>query len=732
MQFEAAVQTFLAESRELLGDMEGGLLRLETAGNEPELIHTLFRAAHTIKGSAGVFGFDPIVEFMHHVEALLEQWRAGVIQPDAAGVALLLACVDYIGALLDPVVMQQSLDASLCAAGEALLHRLSDYHPQASTAPLAESAAPRAASAPVMEAGLASRAAYWHISLRFGREVLRHGMDPLSFLRYLTTLGEIVHLRTLLDAIPAAEDMDPEACYLGFEIRLRTTADKATIEGVFEFVREDCTLRILPPESSLAEYIRLILELPEDAMRLGEILVASGAITSAELAQGLQIQMTENGRHADNLPETSPTRRLGEILVQAGAVGAPVVAAALAKQQHVADQKAQASRFVRVEAEKLDQLITLVGELVIAGASTQLLAQRAGASDVLESTLILSRMVEEVRNSAMSLRMVQIGATFQRFERVVRDVSRDLAKDVRLVISGGETELDKAVVEKLGDPLMHLVRNAIDHGIEPHDVRLACGKPPQARVMLNAYHDAGSIVIEVADDGGGLQRDKILQRGISRGLVSSEQTLSDQEIFALIFMPGFSTADTVSKISGRGVGMDVVKSNIEALRGTITLESETGQGATVRIRLPLTLAIIDGFLVRVGEARYVLPLDIVLECLELSAEHRTATAGRRFINLRGEALPYIRLHEVFGLPQAAVRRENLVVTQCGVQKAGLVVDELLGECQTVIKPLGTLFRGLKGIGGSTILGNGEVALILDVPSLLQRVTEQGSRTRSAA
>jgi two-component system chemotaxis sensor kinase CheA len=352
-------------------------------------------------------------------------------------------------------------------------------------------------------------------------------------------------------------------------------------------------------------------------MRLGEILVMSGALTPTELARGLHLQVDEAVRPQSSVTPDKPLPRLGEILIQKGAVDAAVVDAALEKQQQVKEHRAHESQFIRVEAEKLDQLMNLVGELVITGAGSHLLARHAGSEALLESTSTLSRLIEEVRNTTLSLRMVQIGTTFNRFQRVVHDVSHELQKDIELAISGGETELDKSVVEKIGDPLMHLVRNAMDHGIEPTEVRLARGKPAKAQVRLHAYHDSGSIVIEVADDGGGLRRDKILQKAMERGRLSPAQELSDRDVFNLVFEPGFSTADQISNLSGRGVGLDVVRRNIEALRGTVEIESQAGVGTMVRIRLPLTLAVIDGFLVGVGQARYVIPLDMVVECVEL-------------------------------------------------------------------------------------------------------------------
>jgi two-component system chemotaxis sensor kinase CheA len=329
---------------------------------------------------------------------------------------------------------------------------------------------------------------------------------------------------------------------------------------------------------------------------------------------------------------------------------------------------------------------------------------------------VLLRLVEDIRDSALQLRMVQIGETFNRFNRVVRDSSREMGKAIELVITGAETELDKSVVEKLGDPLMHLVRNAIDHGIESAALRAARGKPENGTVQLNAYHDSGNIIIEVIDDGGGLPREKIRQKAIDKGLIDGAATLSEHEVINLIFEAGFSTADRVTNISGRGVGMDVVRRNIQSLRGSVEVATVDGEGSTFTIRLPLTLAIIDGFLTGVGKASYVVPLDSVVECIELA----DVPENRNYLNLRGEVLPFVRLRELFGIHGAAPSRQNVVIVQYAGEKAGLVVDALLGEFQTVIKPLGVLFKNIRGIGGSTILGTGDVALILDVPALVSR------------
>ncbi|MTV41980.1 chemotaxis protein CheA, partial [Duganella radicis] len=393
--------------------------------------------------------------------------------------------------------------------------------------------------------------------------------------------------------------------------------------------------------------------------------------------------------------------------------------------------RAPEANLIRVDAAKLDQLIDLIGELIIASAGAGLAAQQAAAPALLESATKVTRLVEQVRDSALTLRMVPVGATFNRFQRVVRDVSAELDKDIRLEISGADTELDKTVVEKIADPLTHLVRNAMDHGIEPAAARRAAGKPAHGTVRLNAYHDAGAIVIEVADDGGGLNQERILAKAAERGLIEAGAQLAERDIYNLIFEPGFSTADAVSNLSGRGVGMDVVKRNIAALRGSIELSSREGRGTTVSIRLPLTLAIIDGFLIGVGQAAYVVPLALVVECIELTAAQAAEANGNHYINLRGEVLPLVRLRELFGAAPATLRRENVVVIRYGGRRVGLVVDHLMGEFQTVIKPLGKIFSQLRGIGGFTILGNGQVALILNVPELVGQLIRQQAAPEAA-
>lgn len=667
INLDQALQTFIVEARDLLQAMEQSLLQLESDPGDQDALGAIFRAAHTIKGSAGLFGLTSIVGFTHIVEDVLDRLREGSVAVDAALIALLLKCGDHMLELIDVVACRgEALTPAALARDEGLREALSAYQPLRT-----------ADAVPAVRADDAQADVLWHISLRFGVDVFRNGMDPLSFLRYLETLGQMVQVTTLTDAIPALEHWDPESCYLGFEIDLRSTASQATLVEVFDFVRDDCDV-----------HIRAVDETPDSDVATGNDLVVA---------------------HAEQDSACAPAQRLPAN----------------------SEAKPRDGSYVRVNADKLDALINLVGELVIASAGASLLARSCDNDPLQEATSTVSGLVEEILDGALHLRMIPIGDTFNRFRRVVRDVSQELGKDIELIINGAETELDKTVVEKIGDPLMHLLRNAMDHGIESAEARRAAGKPSKGHLSLNAYHDSGSIVIEIADDGAGLDRERILEKAQERGLVASGAVLTDQEVYNLIFEAGFSTAEAVTNLSGRGVGMDVVKRNITLLRGTVDLDSRPGQGTLVRIRLPLTLAIINGFLVGIDHSTYVIPLDMVQECLELDERQRQSSRDQGYLDLRGEVLPLVDLRDHFHHAGPAARRQNVVVVRYAEHKAGLVVDDLHGEFQTVIKPLGKLFGALRGISGSTILGSGAVALILDVPALLNQLVQLEARTAQA-
>lgn len=629
---DKALKSFVLESRERLADMETALLQVEQAQARGDLVNAIFRAAHTIKGSAGLFGLDHIVAFTHVVESVVDHVREGRMDITNRLVILMLSCSDHIGTLISEIEAGRfAADEDVATRGTNLTEQLRRF---------------LSASAPAGAADGANTAR-WHISLDFGAQVLRNGMDPLLFIRDMARLGKIVDVALAPGQLPGPEEMDPETCYLGFGIVFDSAASREKIEGVFELVRDDCTLAIVQHDE----------------------------------------QAPAGRREAANAAPRSRT-------------------------------DAQAAS-VRVDADKLDHLINLVGELITACANVNLMAQRVQDPDLRESASVLSDLVQEMRDSALQLRMVKIESTFNRFRRVVFDVSRELDKDIRLVVSGEETELDKTVVEKLADPLMHLVRNAMAHGIEPAQVRAQRGKPAQGTVRLNAFHDSGSIVIEVSDDGGGLKTDRIFAKAVERGRVDARRVMSVNEIHNLIFEPGFSTAEQITNLSGRGVGMDVVKRNIAAMRGSIGLSSVENEGTTVSIRLPLTLAIIDGFQVAVGGNVFVIPLDAIEECIEYAQQE-----GGDYINLRGEVLPFVRIRDFFNIGGRASSRESVVVVKHAGQRAGLVVDTLLGEFQMVIKPLGKMFSHVKCISGSSIMGSGEVALIVDVASLCEQIVSR--------
>ncbi len=706
---------FLDEAQDMLRQFEEALLAMEEDPQDAEAINCAFRAAHTIKGTAGLFGFDAVVAFTHEVETVLDAMRDGKLALDDRAMALLLQGRDQMERLLGEIG-QSEADPEVARLSVQIGDGLRALQGGASTAPHPTPEAPstgaQAVSPQTADTPSAAEGSVWHLSLRMGDDALRNALDPLSFIRYLSQVGHVEGIRTLLERVPALEQLDPEGCRIGFEIRLCSTASREEIEQVFSFLAEDCDLAVIDPGAGPEVYEALLQRrAPTPAER-------EGLLAHWQGLAGPDAPPFIERREPEALPDRrqeEPERRKGKN-----------------DRRQTAGEE---TRFIRVRADKLDHLIDLIGELVIASSGAQLVAQQEQSPRFSEAALRIHDLVQEARDGALGLRMVPIGETFARFNRVVRDVCKQLDKDVELQITGGDTEMDKSMVETIADPLMHLVRNSMDHGIESTADRLACGKPAQGRLALHAYHESGSIVIEVSDDGRGLNRERILAKALERGIVTPDQDLSDEEIYALIFAPGFSTAEQVTNLSGRGVGMDVVKRNIESLRGQIRIASTPGQGATMQIRLPLTLAIIDGFLTSVGDVSYVLPLELVAECLEVPDEcrqHPERVAGH--FDLRGEVVPYLDLSNFYHYPRRQQGRRSLVLVRDGASRIGLVVDRLLGEHQTVIKPLGKVFEQIRGLAGSTILGSGEVALILDVPSLLNLATapQAPGRPQSAA
>jgi two-component system chemotaxis sensor kinase CheA len=728
----AAREGFLAEAREQLQAFESALLVMETDPGDAENLNAAFRAAHTIKGTAGLFGCDAVAAFTHEVETLMEGLRSGTLAVSAEISAALLESLDQIGALLDEVLLVSGSPEVAMRSGQlaARLRTLAGFRGNAEPTGAGTTTRPGNAADTVAAPGTC-----WHLSLRFGADALRNGLDPLAFIRYLGSIGQVAAVQLLDADVPALEALDAEGCHLGFEIRFDTSAHpqtgRAAIEQVFEFATEDARVGILDPSASGADFAALLAE------RCG----TDAARREALQAIWQQLQVSFDGTTV------------------APAEGAAATAEAPAGRRDVEPERregprerrgADDARYVRVRADKLDRLIDTIGELVIAGSGVQSAALADGALLTQEAAQRVAELVEEVRDGTLALRMVPVGETFARFHRVVRDVSKQLEKEVELVLSGGDTEMDKSMVDAIADPLTHLVRNSLDHGIEPPAQRTAAGKPVRGRLGLHAYHEAGSIVIEVSDDGRGLVRERILAKAIERGIVEPGAAMSDADVWQLIFAPGFSTAEQVTSVSGRGVGMDVVRRNVEALRGQISIASTAGRGTTMQLRLPLTLAIIDGFLTQVGAVHYVIPLEAVAECIDLPDECKAApadaaaepaTAGREVagtFHLRGEILPWLDLGRYYGhdAPPTELAgrpaRRSLVLARAGHQRIGLVVDRLLGEHQTVLKPLAPIFSPLKALAGSTILGSGEVALVLDMPGLLAAVTQSNRLAASSS
>jgi two-component system, chemotaxis family, sensor kinase CheA len=666
-----ALPAFISEAGEQLEMLEQLLLQLEDEPDSQDLLGALFRCAHTVKGSAGIFGLDEVVAFTHHVETLLDRLRDGAVTLTPAMSTLLLQCNDQIRYLIGLAQTQEAADEAAVANRADLEARLQAFSGDTAHASAAGPVSATPADGPPAEDQP------WKVSVTFLADTFRNGMDPLAVLNYVRGLGEIPRIACDTSAVPGLDTLDPESCHLAFDFDLLTASKQDAIESAFSFVRDDCTLAITPP--AVAE----------------PLATETAALPAAPVAA----------------PSAAPK-------------------AAPAKAREGGATAVDDQRFIRVQADRLDAVINLLGELVIAGAGASLLARASRQGSLIEANEQISGLIEEIRNGTLQLRMVPIGETFSRFRRVVRDTAAELGKDVALEIVGGDTELDKSVVERIADPLMHLVRNGLDHGLETPEQRVAAGKPAQGRLILSACHESGSILIRITDDGRGVQREKVLARAWERGLLEQGVVPPDADILKLIFEPGFSTAEKVTNLSGRGVGMDVVRRNIEALRGSVLLTSEAGQGSTIEIRLPLTLAIIDGFLIGVGDSRFIFPLDAVVEVIEnRPADDDMDASGRGVVELRGQVLPVVSLRTLYALDSPEPERVSVVVIQSGGQRFGVLVDQLLGQHQTVIKPLGRMFRSLRGMSGSSILGNGDVALIFDVASLSQLAIHPPSRSR---
>jgi two-component system chemotaxis sensor kinase CheA len=658
---------FFEESFEALDSMEAALLELKVGVPNAELINTIFRVAHSIKGGSATFAFTEIASFTHSVETLLDELRGNRLAVSQPMLDVLLKSVDATREMLRAVQAKRPIDAQRVADVQFDLEMILAQRSSA-PAPAVLSVEPAApAAAPTRR---------WQIAFRPYPHLFERGNDPLRILRELAALGE---LEVIADtaSLPNFADLAPSSCYLAWQLQLSTTAAEAAIREIFDWTDGDCDLLIESPD----------------------------APAPAPVEQVTAIEATP---------------------VEAPAPGPAAATAAPASLEAAAGALGGETGSIRVSVEKIDELMNTVGELVI----TQSMLSQMGrtiegpAAESLRMGLAqLERNMRELQESVMRVRMLPISFVFSRFPRMVRDLAQRLGKQIDLTLTGEGTELDKTVLEKIGDPLVHLVRNSIDHGIEKPDVRIAAGKSAAGSLRLNAYHRGGNIAVEVSDDGGGLDADRILAKARSRGLIGPDETLADAQVYELIFLPGFSTAEQTTDVSGRGVGLDVVLRNVKELGGKIDVTSERGRGARFVITLPLTLAIVDGQSIAVGRENYIVPLVSIIESLQIRQGSLNRIAGRgEVFAFRGEYVPVIRLHELFGVESRAqdVEEGLIVIVEGDGRRVGLFVDDLLGQQQVVIKSLETNYGQVDGVSGATILGDGSVALILDLPGIIRR------------
>jgi two-component system, chemotaxis family, sensor kinase CheA len=671
------VETFRTEADELLEQIEQGLLDLTHRLDDKELIDAVFRGLHTLKGSGSMFGFDALASFTHHCETAFDRVRKGETPATRELVSAVLSARDHMRALVEEEVTELHLQT-----GEILLASLRDaIEGNASS------------QGPACDAARGSTGQIgWRIWFRLPRDAMRNGTNPLALLREMEEMGAM-QARADLSDLPTLPDLDTSQLHLAWDVELVTQEPKSAIEDVFIFVIDDTELRIEPLQGQIAN---------------------EPAPVALDPAVEVQVE----------LPAPVPTAPVRDTPARALSVADGSAGAVESRATRNAEN-------VRVPAERLDELMDRVGELVIAQSR---LSQIATASIDIQLRSVseeIERLSGELRDTMMVLRMVPVSSLFSRFRRLVHDLARETGKTIELDTDGESTEVDKTVIERLADPLVHLVRNSIDHGLETPADRAAAGKPAAGRIRLSARQAGGEVIIRIIDDGRGIDRARVRAKAESSGLIEAGQNLSDSELLQLIFAPGFSTAAAVTNLSGRGVGMDVVKRTIESLRGTIDVSSTEGSGSEISLRIPLTVAIIDGLLVRVGSGRYVIPLAAVEECIELSLEEDLRSRGRSFISLRDALVPFIRLREQFATGTRPDPHQKIVVISTGSERVGLVVDQIIGDHQTVIKSMSKLHADVPTFSGATILGDGSVALILDVAHLVAAGQQQEARLRAA-
>ena len=696
-------QSFLEESDEGLDVLESGLLALDSGTADDEVIHAVFRAAHSIKGGAGTFSLTEIASFTHVMETLLDEMRDGRRAISKEAINVLLNSVDVLRELLDAARDDVPPEMSRVNEIQAKLEAVLNAGNNQATEDKQEAETESEQQEPEADG--------WVIKFHPHEHMLRTGNDTVRMFKELAALGDLEN-RVNLSGLPEFEHMDPELSYLSWILHLKKNEqqgaiDKAVIEEIFEWVEDDCDLSIEPLTSE-----------PDD----------TSTSEQNDSPQPAEIPVSETITAADNVIPITGESDAQTVPSKVPAAGVQQPAEAQQKSS-TRKKKATETGSIRVGTDKIDTLINMVGELVI----TQSMLSQMGEDfsmdkieDLREGLAQLERNTRELQESVMRIRMLPISSSFQRFPRLVHDLGQKMNKKIELKMFGEQTELDKTVMEKIGDPLVHLVRNSLDHGIEDPQTRLAAGKSETGTITLNAYHQGGFIIIEISDDGAGLPRDKLLNKAIEKGLVTEQDNLPDEKIYELIFHPGFSTVDQISDISGRGVGMDVVRKNIKELGGNVDVRTEEGRGTTFTIRLPLTLAILDGQLVKVGNETYIIPLVSIIESLEIETDNINTIAGTTEVyKMRDKYIPLVRLYEVFDVQPGTHRLQDclLVVVEGDGGKAGILVDDLLSQQQVVIKSLETNYKRIQGVSGATILGDGTVALILDMSGLLTLAKE---------
>ncbi len=702
---ETMRSAFKEEAFELLGELEHSLLELEKAPENHELIDRVFRAMHTIKGSGAMFGFEEISEFTHEVETVFDLVRNDKLPVTRELIDLTLMARDQIRSMLE-----SEEDPGTAIKGTEIITLLRK---------LSQGVTPgekEAARKTEIEPGPENQVAY-RIRFRPSEDIFLHGTNPVLLLNELRELGEceiIAHT----GEIPTLDKIDPESCYIFWDLVLTTGKGINAIKDVFIFVEDDSELNIEAIDERPETKDKIETEVEDK--KLGEILIERGNIEEKKLQKVL-----------------SSKKPIGELLVDAGLVSSTDVEAALQEQQKLKlarekRQQEEQTSSIRVHSHKLDTLVDLVGELVTVQARLSQTTADQGNSELLAISEEVERLIAELRDNAMSLRMVPIGTSFSRFKRLVRDLSNKLGKKIELTTEGAETELDKTVIERLNDPLVHLIRNCIDHGIELPEERKKIGKPETGTIHLSSSYSGAYVLIQIKDDGAGLSREKILASAVKKGIIAPETELSEKDIYRLIFSPGFSTAVQVTGLSGRGVGMDVVKKAIDNLGGSVKIDSQSGQGTTITLKIPLTLAIIDGLLVKIADFSFVIPLSAVEDCVELSKQDVEQAHGRNILKIGESLLPYVNLREMFMIEGEPPELQQIVTTQSEGHKVGFVIDQVTGQLQTVIKSLGKMYRDVEGVSGATILGDGTVALILDILKLTQKaVLEEQADVESA-